>query len=112
MFKNAWDASPDRGEIVVYIRRQRPNREDALIEFVIADQGVGIAPADLKRIYEPFFTTKPADQGTGLGLAIVQQILAACGGSLRLASFPGEGTRATVLLPIFTMSEPVNNGKV
>lgn len=105
LFKNAWDASPDSGEIVILVRHQRPKRDGAGIEFVIVNKGEGIAPFDLKKIGEPFFTTKPVGQGTGLGLAIVQRILAAHQGSLSLASSLGEGTRATVWLPVYSHGE-------
>jgi signal transduction histidine kinase len=105
LFKNAWDASPEASEVVIIVRRQRPNRVGAGIEFLIVDKGEGIAPSDLEHICKPFFTTKPAGQGTGLGLAIAQQILAAHQGSLKLASSPGEGTSATVLLPVFQAGE-------
>ncbi len=105
LFKNARDASPDCGEVVILVRRQSPRRPGAGIEFVILDKGEGIAASDLKHIGEPFFTTKPAGQGTGLGLAIVQRILAAHQGSLKLTSSPGEGTSAIVLLPVFFDAE-------
>jgi signal transduction histidine kinase len=101
LFKNAWDASPNSGEVVVIVRRQRLKQGDASIEFVIVDSGEGIAPCDLERVFDPFFTTKPAGQGTGLGLSVANLILTAHQGSLSLTSMPGEGTRATVLLPVY-----------
>lgn len=101
LFKNAWDASPDNGEVVIYVQRQMPEHTGAGVEVVIVDKGEGIDPSDLEHICEPFFTTKPAGQGTGLGLAIAQEILAAHKGSLKLASSPGEGTSATIVLPVF-----------
>ncbi|HQK79956.1 MAG TPA: ATP-binding protein, partial [Syntrophales bacterium] len=51
-----------------------------------------------ERIFDPYFTTKPA--GTGLGLAIVQKIMAAHHGEIKLESAPGKGTRAIIRLPI------------
>jgi signal transduction histidine kinase len=64
---------------------------------VVSDTGEGIAPEDLSRVFDPFFSTK-AD-GTGLGLAIARQIAAAHGGALHIESELGVGTRVEVRLP-------------
>ena len=66
----------------------------------IADNGCGIAPKDLPRIFEPFYTTKPT--GTGLGLAVVQGIVHEHGGRIWAESQLGQGTRLTLHLPIAT----------
>ncbi|MBP8980323.1 MAG: PAS domain-containing protein [Syntrophobacterales bacterium] len=71
---------------------------DGWAQVEIADTGAGIAAADLERIFDPYFTTKPS--GTGLGLAIVQKIMAAHHGEIKLVSEPGKGTRAIVRLPL------------
>jgi two-component system sensor kinase FixL len=68
-------------------------------EVRVADNGAGIAPEDLGRVCDPFFTTKPEGKGTGLGLAVTLGIIDAHGGSLTLASEPGVGTTVTVRLP-------------
>ena len=65
--------------------------------FTVEDDGSGIAPADLKQLFTPFFTTK--ERGTGLGLATVQRIVDAHGGTVSVDSVPGRGTRFTVRLP-------------
>jgi signal transduction histidine kinase len=67
------------------------------IRVTVGDSGPGIESEKLKRIFEPFFSTKPG--GTGLGLPIAQQIVAEHGGRLVLESSPGHGTTATVFLP-------------
>ena len=67
-------------------------------EIVIRDTGHGIAPADLARVCEPFFTTKA--EGTGLGLAICRDLVQRFGGSIAIASTPGIGTEVTVRLPL------------
>jgi signal transduction histidine kinase len=71
---------------------------------VVEDDGQGMAPEVLARVFEPFFTTKPAGEGTGLGLSISRGLLAAVGGTLRLESTPGRGTRAIVELPALERS--------
>ena len=65
---------------------------------MVSDTGPGIAPDDLARVLDPFFSTKV--DGTGLGLPIARQIATAHGGSLRIDSRPGEGTRVEVRLPL------------
>ncbi len=64
----------------------------------VHDEGRGIAPEDLARIWTPFFTT--GGGGTGLGLPIVRRIVQAHGGDVELHSEPGAGTIATVRLPL------------
>jgi signal transduction histidine kinase len=70
------------------------------VRVLVADTGVGISPEDLEHVLDPFFSTKP--DGTGLGLSIARQIAAEHGGSLRIASARGEGTRVEVRLPLAT----------
>lgn len=70
------------------------------VELEIADTGPGIAAADLARVWDPFWTTKPEGEGTGLGLAVVHGIVGAHGGSIDVASETGVGTTFTVRLPI------------
>jgi signal transduction histidine kinase len=65
---------------------------------VVNDVGTGIAPPDLEHVLDPFFSTK-AD-GTGLGLPIARQIATSHGGSLRIESVPGQGTRVEVRVPL------------
>ncbi len=62
------------------------------------DEGVGISPEDLERIFDPFFSTK--DEGTGLGLSIARRIARAHGSELEVESAPGEGTSFRFALPI------------
>ena len=64
----------------------------------VRDDGPGIAPALLERVFEPFHTTKGTD-GSGLGLSICRRIAEEHGGSLELMSTEGEGTRALLRLP-------------
>lgn len=66
----------------------------------VRDTGAGIDPAVLPRIFEPYFSTKCAAEGTGLGLPITKRIVEGHGGSLEVASAPGEGTTFTIRLPL------------
>ena len=61
------------------------------------DTGCGIAPADLERIFDPYFSTREA--GVGLGLAITQRIVQDHGGEIKVDSSPGEGTTFRIDLP-------------
>jgi two-component system, cell cycle sensor histidine kinase and response regulator CckA len=65
----------------------------------VKDDGSGIAPDDLQRIFQPFFSRK-GDQGSGLGLSVVAGILKSSGGGLRLRSHIGQGTEFHVFLPL------------
>jgi len=70
------------------------------VEISIRDNGTGI-PADLKdKIFNPFFTTKPAGEGTGLGLSISHDIIVKQhGGSIEIDTEPGQFTEIRVILP-------------
>ncbi len=65
----------------------------------VRDDGVGIAPEDAARIFEPFYTTKGRGKGTGLGLAICRELTNALGGRITVDSAPGRGSTFTVTLP-------------
>lgn len=72
------------------------------IEVSIQDNGIGIHPSHLTRVFEPVFTTKPRGKGTGLGLYICRQIVSDHHGEIRITSTVGEGTCVTVRLPAFS----------
>jgi PAS domain S-box-containing protein len=67
------------------------------VKITVADEGIGIAPADLLHVFDPFFTTKP--HGSGLGLSTSYSILARHGGRLTVESTPGQGSLFTLFLP-------------
>ena len=79
--------------------RTTSRRLDDTIEVTIRDNGKGIPPEVVEKIFNPFFTTKPTDQGTGLGLAITSDIIREHGGSIRVNSSPGEFTEMIITLP-------------
>jgi PAS domain S-box-containing protein len=96
LFANAADAMPEGGTLTL---RVSAVEKQVLIE--VTDTGVGIAPGDLRKVTEPFFTTKPEGKGTGLGLAICRRVAQEHGGTLTIASAgPGQGATARVTLPI------------
>ena len=70
------------------------------LTITISDDGPGIAPERLGKIYDPFFTTKEVGEGTGLGLSICYGIIQQHGGSLRVKSPPGQGATFRIELPI------------
>lgn len=74
---------------------------DDEVEIVVSDTGKGISAAHQPRVFEPFFTTKLGSGGTGLGLSICFRIVSeTLGGTINVASQPGEGTRMTIDLPL------------
>ena len=73
---------------------------DGYITLKIADNGMGIAEANLARIFDPFYTTKPVGQGTGLGLSICYGIIKKLGGNIQAQSTKGKGTTFTISLPM------------
>lgn len=95
LLRNALDAvagEPD-GRIAVTVQRPEPG-----VRVVIADNGPGIAPEMLPRLFEPFVTSKPAGQGLGLGLAISRMIVTELGGSLSAANREDGGAEFSVTL--------------
>jgi two-component system NtrC family sensor kinase len=78
----------------------RSRREGESIRVDVIDNGPGIDPKILSRVFNPFFTTKEVGRGTGLGLSICYGIVQEHGGTIEADSRPGEGARFTVTLPV------------
>ena len=89
---NAAAALPAQGRASIEARLL-----DDTVEVTVRDDGRGIAPDELERVFEPFYTTR--EEGTGLGLTIVRRIADAHGGELSLESQPGVGTTIRLCLP-------------
>ena len=92
---NARDAIPDGGRITV----STGSAEDGSLIAEIADTGIGIAPENVAKIYDPFYTTKGVGQGTGLGLAVSYGIIQEHAGRISVESEPGQGTTFRITLP-------------
>jgi PAS domain S-box-containing protein len=97
---NARDAMPRGGWLTLATRAE----EDAVV-VEVRDTGVGIRREDIKRIYDPFFTTKGIGRGTGLGLSVSYGILQEHGGAIFVDSAPGQGTTFQVALPPLRVAE-------
>jgi signal transduction histidine kinase len=92
LFMNGIQAMKDGGVLRVSVTEDEDN-----YRIIIEDSGEGIDEENLGKIFNPFFSTK--DQGSGLGLAIVRSIIESHGGSIRIQSTAGQGTRVAVDLP-------------
>ena len=108
---NAQQAITGRGTVLVASRLHPARRLPALgeqpvpaVEVAITDTGCGIAPENLQRIFDPFFTSKEVGKGTGLGLSVSYGIVKAHGGEIEVESTVGEGTTFRVFLP--AMAQP------
>lgn len=95
---NAAQAMPEGGAITLGAAA-----EAGRIQLTFADQGCGISPDDIGKIFQPYFTTK--DVGVGLGLAITERIIKEHGGEIRVESDPGQGTVFTVSLSLQPAAE-------
>ncbi len=93
LLTNALEAMPEGGRLVFAL-----GTEESGAVVTVRDTGVGMAPETARRVFEPFFTTK-GPQGSGLGLAVVWGIVTRHGGTVEVASQPGEGSTFTVRLP-------------
>jgi len=94
---NARDSIANGNGRITLATRRGDDDESLLIE--VADSGVGIAPEDVAKIYDPFFTTKGVGRGTGLGLAVTYGIVQEHSGHINVSSTPGLGTTFRIMLP-------------
>ena len=92
---NARDAIPDGGRITL---KTSVSEDDSLV-VEVSDTGIGIAPENVAKIYDPFYTTKGVGRGTGLGLAVTYGIIQEHSGHISVDSVPGRGTTFRITLP-------------
>ena len=90
-------AAEKKGKVTVVC-----TQKDFYVDLRIEDTGAGIQPAQLPRIFDPYFTTKQAKSGTGLGLYITKKVVEDHNGSIKVESSPGAGTVFTIRLPLST----------
>ena len=96
---NARDAMDNGGRLEISARNAAPGELDRAGDYVVievVDTGSGIDPAIVERVLEPFFTTKPAGRGSGLGLSQVHALCQSAGGTVRINSRQGGGTRVSL----------------
>ena len=107
MIINALDATEPGDTITIYTAAGLSASDSGQrgVEITIADTGCGIPPENLDKLFDPFFSTKEVGQGTGLGLAVSYGIVQGHGGTMRVQSEVGKGTRFFVWLPIETQGE-------
>ena len=96
LLSNAAEAIPEGGTITI---KTKPGPA-GMVTIEVEDNGEGITPENIPKIYAPFFTTKPIGRGTGLGLAITYGIIKMHRGQINVQSQVGEGTTFTIQLPI------------
>jgi two-component system NtrC family sensor kinase len=88
----------------------RTGHEDERVWVEIRDNGCGIDEATMRRIFEPFYTTKEVGKGTGLGLSISHGIVKKHGGEITVRSRPGQGTTFRITLPVHQHLPVTSNG--
>ncbi len=93
---NAIQAMPDGGTLTV----QTITHGEEKVLLIVEDTGIGMSKDVMKQIFIPFFTTKNVSQGTGLGLAVVHGIINSHGGSIKVESKVGYGTKFTIQIPV------------
>ncbi|MBC8875916.1 MAG: histidine kinase [Planctomycetes bacterium] len=104
LINNAGDAIEGSGTITL-----TTHHDDGFVRVTVGDNGVGMTPEIMEKIFSPFYTTKEVGKGTGLGLSVSSSIVEAMGGRIEAQSVHGAGSSFTVVLPL-AESEHVENG--
>ncbi|MCK4575553.1 ATP-binding protein, partial [candidate division WOR-3 bacterium] len=89
---NAYQSMPKGGRVIISAQAKKEK-----VSFSITDTGVGISAQDMKKIFEPLFTTK--ERGIGLGLVVSKNLVEVNGGTIEFKSEEGKGSTFTVILP-------------
>ena len=106
LMNNAAEAMPEGGKLTL---RTRQGPSTGFVTVEVEDTGVGIAEENMKRIFTPFFTTKPIGKGTGLGLAIIYGIVKMHRGQIGVQSEAGKGTKFTITLREKLPAQPASS---
>ncbi|HEY0349935.1 MAG TPA: ATP-binding protein [Pyrinomonadaceae bacterium] len=99
LLTNASDAMDGGGTLTVTVAQANDVEIRRMVRVEFIDSGAGIEPANLEKIWDPFFTTKPEGKGTGLGLAICRRVVEEHRGSIAIESEIGRGTKIIIDLP-------------
>jgi two-component system NtrC family sensor kinase len=94
LINNAGDAIQGVGQVTLSTRQ-----DDATVRVTVTDTGVGMDAGQLKKIFDPFYSTKEVGKGTGLGLSVSIGIIESMGGTIEVQSMPGAGSAFSVVLP-------------
>ena len=110
---NARDAMPAGGKLDIVVSRvdKQPDHPTPLARLRVSDSGVGMSPEAVRRVFEPFYTTKETGLGAGLGLSTCLGIITDAGGTICCDSVEGEGTTFTVDLPLLETNLPLPAGE-
>jgi two-component system phosphate regulon sensor histidine kinase PhoR len=108
LLTNAVKYSPPSTEVAVFAQRDGDR-----VRISVKDQGIGMDPKEVRKIFQKFYRTRKAEQsgeaGTGIGLSIVEQIIRQHGGSIDVSSSPGRGSCFTLVLPAQKMNSMVES---
>lgn len=94
---NARDAMLEGGRLTIAAHEDMSTAHAVV---VVQDDGMGMDSDLLRRIFDPFYTTKPASRGTGLGLDVVSRVMQECGGAIQVSSAPGRGSCFSLRIPL------------
>jgi signal transduction histidine kinase/sensor domain CHASE-containing protein len=113
ILSNAYKYSPDGGTVTIELLSEQKGAHRQMIAIRIRDQGIGMTPEQLARVFERFYRADVSGKipGTGLGMNIVQEIVQLHGGEVHVDSTCGAGTTVTVWLPIETVEKSSGEGK-
>ena len=110
LITNAFHAMESTGGVLTVRLENHPHPDAAkpgpFVRFCVSDTGPGMDPETLKKIFDPYFTTKPNGKGTGLGLSVVHGIVRKYKGDILVNSVPGEGCGFQVYLPAVFKDKP------
>ncbi|GAB4438620.1 MAG: hypothetical protein OHK0040_10080 [bacterium] len=100
LIMNASQAMLSGGKIIIRTAMEEKDERDRVVVIEVEDTGIGISQENLSKIFQPFFTTKPATEGTGIGLSISKEIIERHGGEISVKSEVGKGTTFRITLPM------------